>query len=56
MAILCLEQLWSFYLLKGQIKGVDILQALKNVLQNNGLGLENFLEVATNGAPSMISK
>ena len=50
------EKLLSLYSLKGQTRGVDILQALKNVLQNNGFELENLSGVATHGAPFTIGK
>ena len=48
------KDLLALSLLKVQARGVDILQALKNVLQNNKLGLENVSWVATDGPPSMI--
>ena len=46
-----IKDLLALSLLKVQARGIDILQALKNVLQNNRLGLENLTGLAT---PSMI--
>ena len=50
------EELLALSSLKGQTRGVDILQALKYVMERNGLKLENVAGVATDGAPSTIGK
>ena len=49
-----IEKLSAFFSKKVQTRGVDILQVLKNVLQNNRLGMENLAGVATDGPLSMI--
>lgn len=50
------EELLALASLKGQTRGIDISQALKDVIVRNDLKLRNLAGLATDGAPSMVGK
>ena len=51
-----LKNLFDWYPMEGRTTGVDVINAVKNVLEEFNLNLENTVGVTTDGAPAMVGE